>query len=302
MNKTFTVMKSNVGTNIQDTSTAMATVIGNYINDIYFDLQKRFNWDLIDHDYTLTTVASQQFYSLPANFGKELYVLDSTNGLSLVRESLPIIYEKYPATLGSTGTVERYAIFKSPVKMQPTATGTLSVVSSDASDTTQTVFVRGISSGVEVGESISLNGLTPVVSSNSYSEIISISKSASTTGKVTITSGSDTLAVIAPSVLDYKVTLLMLHAVPSQALVLKIPYKIAPSPLSEAYDVPLFDFGDLIEKGATMMALRYKRQYAKADDWERDYEKGIQNTIWSEVNQPNMAYKFNVKSYPRDIY
>ena len=36
--KTFTTMQANVGTNVQDTSAALATKIGVWLNDAYHDV------------------------------------------------------------------------------------------------------------------------------------------------------------------------------------------------------------------------------------------------------------------------
>ena len=72
----FSVMKENVGTDIQDTSTAMSTIIGRYINKRYFDILRLSNWQAVNktHIITLTSLAT-----LPTDFGKELYCMDGSN-------------------------------------------------------------------------------------------------------------------------------------------------------------------------------------------------------------------------------
>ena len=53
MAKQFSTMKTNVGNMIQDTSSAMATLIGVWINDAYHDAWRRCLWsDLIDDNFT----------------------------------------------------------------------------------------------------------------------------------------------------------------------------------------------------------------------------------------------------------
>lgn len=295
-------MKSNVGSNIQDTSTSTATIIGRYLNDVYFDLLRRMNFQILSDGYSLTT--SSRDNPLPDNFGKELYVYDATNLRSLSSTTLQSVVETNPSTVSTSGQVSDYIIFQRAVRQQPTSSSTLSIVSSSASDSTQTLFIRGLSSGVELTESVTLTGTTPAVSTNSYTEIISLSKSASTVGYVTITSnsGAVTQAVIAPEDLDYRVKILRLYQAPSGSITLNIPYIINPLPLNNDYDMPLIDAADVIEKGATALAWRYKRQFAKAQEWERLYEKDINNLIWSRENQPNQLHLLNPKPYTREIY
>lgn len=304
MNRTFTTIKSNVGSNIQDTSTSTATVIGRYINDTYFDLLRRTNFNLVDDDYSFSTVSGTQDYVLPDNFKKELYVHDATNLRELAPVSLQDLAERYTSTLTTSDAPERYVILYKPVQKQPSSSSTLSIVSSSASDTTQTLFVRGISSSVEITESITLTGTSTATSSNSFTEIISISKSAATAGKVTITSNAAavTVAVIAPEVTDYRVSVIRFHQIPAGIYTIKMPYIINPSPLNNDYDMPLIDAADIIEKGATALAWKYKRQFAKAQEWSNDYEKSIIMFIWDRENSANKVTLFNPKPYSRDIY
>jgi hypothetical protein len=302
MNRTFTTMKTNVGNNVMDTSSATATVIGTYLNDVYFDLLRRINWKNVDDDYSFSTVAGTKDYVLPDNFKKELHVYDATNDKELARIDRQILINQYPTTVDDTGVAVRYLIFDSPVQAQPSSSSVLSIVSDNAGDTTQTLYVRGLSGGVEVTESVTLNGTSAQASTTAFTEIISFSKSAATTGKVTITSnsGAVTNAVIAPDIVDYKVKLIRLHPAPSGVATIRVPYIINPQPLLNDYDTPLLDAADVIEQGATAIILRRKRQYAKAQEWERIFEKSVNALIWDLENQPNMVKQFNIKPYSRE--
>ena len=83
---------------------------------------------------------------------------------------------------------------------QPTASGTVTVVSSNAGDTTQTVTVEN--EGAASSEGIALNGTTPVVGATSFADIDAINLDLETLGDITITftSGAETVAVILGSV------------------------------------------------------------------------------------------------------
>lgn len=280
----------------------MASIIKTYLNDIYQDVRRRANWNSINPDYQFLTVAGQQDYILPTNFGKEMYVLDATNNIPLPFISLEELVDKFPTSLSVQGSLFRYSIFDKNVRSQPTSASTLSLASSNSGDTAD-VRIRGANaSGIEYEETVTLNGITPVPSVNSYTEIRSISKSGATTGYITITSNGAavTIAVLNPVDVDYKVKALRFHYIPSLITTIKMPYHIEPEPLVNDYDVPVFNCADVLELGATAKAWRYKRQFQKAGDFDVLYEKGIIQLMWNDANQPNQTHLLNPKPYDRN--
>lgn len=303
-NKLFVTIYGNVGTNIQDTSTSTATVIKRVCNDAYREILRRVNWNNLNTTHQITTVAGTQDYILPSDFGKEKYVYDTTNRRDIPYISLDQLVQDFPDTIASTGQVDRYTTFLDIVRNQPSSASILTLVSSSAGDTSQVVRVKGTDSNdVELEESVSLTGTTNAVTTNTYKTIRSITKSAATTGRVTITSNGAavTVAVLAPADLDYKVNKLRLHYIPSGVIVLNVPYFTRPYPLSNDYDVPVFDCADGIELFATAAMWRYKRQFQKAQEFERLAEKWLVDTAWDLENQPNQTHLIGVKPYPRDL-
>lgn len=305
INRLFSTVVANVGSNIQDTSTPMQTIIKRFSNDAYFEILRRFNWDTIDPDYSFPTVAGTQDYVLPNNFKKEIYLYDTTNLRYIPYISLAQLVEKFPESISTQGLVEQYTIFPDVVRTQPTSASTLSIVSSSASDTTQQVRVKGTDSNdVEIEESVTLTGTVAAVTTNSYKEIRSISKSATTVGRITITSNSGvvTNAILSLTDLDYKVTKIRLHSIPNSVITYKLPYHINPYPLVNDMDTPIIDCAEGIELGATMRAWRYKRQFQKAQEFERLFEKWINDVIWDKENQPNRTNLLNPKPYSREDF
>lgn len=303
MNKDFNTLKTNVGKNVMDTSTSMASIIGVYLNNRYFDLLRRVNWQSIDDDYSFSTVAGTKDYVLPYNFGKEIYVHDSTNKSQLDRMTLQEWIDKYYDAESDQAAPTKYIILDQTVRDQPSSASQLSITSSSTSDTTETVRIKGIdSNGVELDESVTLNGTSAQTSANTYSEVLAISKSDATVGRVTVTSnsGTVTIALLSPSVLESRATVMRLYPVPSTVCTIKAPYIVKPTPLSNSYDYPIIDCADIIEYGATADAWRYKRQFAKANEFERLYEKFIITFIWDKENQPNQVHQFNPITYNRD--
>lgn len=118
MARAFSVMKTNVGNMIQDTSTATATLIGTWLNDKYRDISKRYVWSvLIDNDYivnTATLTSGTASYDLPADFDEEIFVADVTDGFRLERYNEGNWWrERTSAYSGGTiaqGTSTRYVI------------------------------------------------------------------------------------------------------------------------------------------------------------------------------------------------
>jgi len=113
-NRTFSTMKTNVGLEIQDTSSAMATMIGKFLNRRYFQVLRSINWQQINDDYTVSVTAGTQDYSLAAatDFGKEIACFDTTNDTELSKVDLAALWQEYGGEgLDTAGTVERYSIW-----------------------------------------------------------------------------------------------------------------------------------------------------------------------------------------------
>jgi hypothetical protein len=104
-------IKSNVGTRIGDTSSVFASAIGTYVNQRYKDILNRTNWETLKEDYTISVVSGTSDYTLPTNFGKEMYAYDSTNSEDIPFASYSQLEELYQTELNSTGDVEFYTIF-----------------------------------------------------------------------------------------------------------------------------------------------------------------------------------------------
>jgi hypothetical protein len=301
MNKSFSVIKVNVGAEIQDSSSAFGTILGRFANRRYFQILRAINWQNTQPDYTFNTVSGTQRYVLPDDFGKEIVCTDKTNNQELARTTIEKLFEDYQ-DISDSGTVLRYAIIEDCVQAQPTSASILTMKSSSGSDTTQTVLVRGISGGVETYESVTLLGESDAVTANQYTRIKGISKSAVTTGYVTIDSNTAavTQAIIPKETLETRYKLIVLHYVPSGVYTIALPYIINPMPLSQDYDYPVLDIADLIELGTLADAWRYKRQFGKAQTMEILFNQQLQEYIFDKENQPNMIHQFVPEVFNRD--
>jgi len=297
MNKTFADMKSNVGLELQDTSTSFSTLIGKWINRRYFQCLRYINWDAINPSYTVTTVVGTQDYALPRDFGKSVYAVDSTNNITYEEVRFDDLAGD-PSRIYQNGNADKYTIYESPVAVQPTATSVVTIVSTSASDTSASVTIRGESGGVERYETLTTNGVSSVAGTISFSRIISVSKDI-TVGSITATCNSQTIAVIEPERKVVRYKLIRFMPIPSSVATVTIPYHVVPLPLSQDDDVPLIDIDDCLEAGARADGWRYKRQGAKARVEESNYQTLMSDYVYSLENKPNMVQQFKVQPYPR---
>ena len=215
MSKDFGTMKSEIGNNVQDTSASFATLVGVWLNNRYRDILRRTNWNVVNNSYTFNTVAGTNDYTLPSDFGKEVYVYNETSGIPIESTSLQGLLVVNQGNL------------------------------TDQGDPNQYVILDGYATGARTKQ-------------------------------------------------------VRLYPTPSSVITIQMPYTVQPTALSASTDITVFACEDAIILGAMADAWRYKRQFAKAVDFETLYEKSIVNHIWDAVNQPNQVTMFNVKSYSRE--
>lgn len=93
---------------------------------------------------------------------------------------------------------------------------------------------------------------------------------------------------------------LRLFPIPSNVLTISMPYLLKQTDMSANTDLPILDCDTACEYGATADAWRTKRQFAKAADFESQYERKIQTMIWNKVNQPNQIIQFAPRTYNKE--
>lgn len=116
MSVSFGTLKTQIGNRVGDTSSTFATIIGTYINQRYKEILRRTNWNAIQPDYAITatsasTVTSASTYTLPIDFGKELYVFNSTTKENIPHATLEKLELEYQTQLENIGTIENYSVF-----------------------------------------------------------------------------------------------------------------------------------------------------------------------------------------------
>ncbi len=195
-------------------------------------------WSFKLRRFTFPTVASQTDYLLPKLVG-ETYKLQSSGSpydITVVSEDT---FDKNIPNPTATGNPTIARLFEMVgVEVQPTSASVVTVVSSSASDITQTVVVKGLVSGQVDYEEFTLVGTTPVVGTKSFSEIYAITKSDPTLGRVTLTSNAGVVTNATMATQEKVVRLRKIRLYPSPADVLTITVKcfgLSPE-LTRAYE------------------------------------------------------------------
>lgn len=111
MSRAFSTMKDNVATEMQDTSTAMKTLIGKFLNRRYMSVLRAINWQAINDDYTVSVTSGTQDYELPSDFGKEVACWDSTNNTKIEVGDLGRLWQEFGDQITTAGTVSRAAVW-----------------------------------------------------------------------------------------------------------------------------------------------------------------------------------------------
>jgi hypothetical protein len=231
--------------------------------------------------YTFTTVSGTRKYFLDqTEFLKILSMRDVSNVLDLSERTMQEI-EAWDPDYTDTGTSKYYIPFGLEyVRAQPGSAGVATVVSSSASDTTQSVRINGLVSGAQTSESISLNGTTTATGTVTWDAgtvntltVFSAVKSAVTVGRVTVARGSDTLAIIPPSLFAEERHPVYLWPEPAAANTIRGHVLRRPRKMVNAEDFPDFPvaFHELVLIGAVIKGHLSMFNFRAADELNQKY-------------------------------
>lgn len=221
-------------------------------------------WTFKQRKTTLSLVPGTSEYNLGKEVGEPYIVLLSASPY-LVRPRSEDDFDTRVPNPTATGNPDTYMLFEyAGVENQPSSASVLVVVSSSASDTTQTVLIRGIVSGQEDYEIVTLNGTTQVFTSKQFSSVRSITKNAVTSGRVTITadSGATSVLTLGPLEKTTKLKKIRFYPEPSSSLTATIkhfkePY--IPTLAMDDSEIPSrWDY--VVEQWAFAMALQPQGQ------------------------------------------
>ena len=204
------------------------------------------NWSFNRRKYTLSTVASTEFYNLPRDLDK-ISIIRQTTSPNKLRYVPDDIFYRFIPNPTATGNPLYYRIWEEEgVEARLAADDTIEVISSSTADTTQTIRIVGKdSNGLPQTESLTLNGTTVVAGTITWNseDVIRVSKSADTTGTITIrrATGDTTLVKLNPTERAARFKIIGLYPIPSSAISIYIEYFTRIRRLEGDNDVPDID-------------------------------------------------------------
>lgn len=281
-NKTFTVMKTNVGNMVQDTSATFAAIIGTFLNDKYRDIWRRCLWsDIIDDNYTFASVASQAQYDLPSDFEEEIFVKNiTTSDAPLNRKTIGQWWRDrsndYSSGTLANGTPNNYVILKEVINASGNPLGVIKIdpPPQTSSETYAMPYKR---------RHTDLLGTTGTCTTDTASKIIASASTFITSGVepgMRVKNTTDNTYGYVASV-DSETQLTMDSDLCPDG---DETFTIAELPL-------IGDTSWIMELGAIGEAWAYKRQFQKADYYLARYEKELRTRISQERSAVNQSYQ-----------
>jgi len=305
--KIFSEIVTEVGRKIQKTDTAYKTKIKDFCNTRYEQLYERKFWDDLFREVSVVSVSGQNFLVLPKNVEHVLYISDLANDILVRRVGVQNFQKKYLSTLDSQGNIFNYTDFGySPVLVRVNAADTIEVVSDNAADITQKVYIRGFDTNeIELDESIALNGTTPVPGNNTITVfsitnprtgLIMVSKDADTTGVISVRETTSNLVLVrlGPRERASRHKVVRFQFTPNSAQTMFVGYKEPLRKLINDGDVTQWSCDDLVVQGAYIDTLIEQRQFQRAQLEENRWEKRIN----AKVNQEERDSEANDQTMP----
>lgn len=219
--------------------------------------------------YTFATASGTEAYIVPRLMG-EIYSINSPQAPYLLTSVKEDTFDRAVPNPTATGNPSYARLFEVVgVDTQPSSASIITLVSSDGTDTTQKVLVKGLVGGYLDYEQVSLNGTTSAVTSKSFSAVYALTKSDTTAGYVTATSnaGVVTNGVLAPQDKTLRLRKIRLYPIPSSTLTITVKGYGVPPLMTHAYEdaeIPVrWDY--VVDQFAYGLALQYKGQEQLAE-------------------------------------
>lgn len=191
--------------------------VDNLINITLFEISNYHPWTFNRRKTTFATVEDQEDYNLPRDLDRISLIRQTESPTKLIQVPDELFYRYIPYPT-ATGNPKWYRLWEETgVATTLTAADTIDVVSSSASDTSQTISIVGYVGGIKDSEVLTLNGTTAVTGSKTFqARPLRVSKSAATTGTITVTenSGGTTLTTLGPEERTARFKVIGLYPIP----------------------------------------------------------------------------------------
>lgn len=264
------------------------------------------NWSFNRRKHSFATVASTETYLLPRDLDKISLVRQTDSPAKIAYIPDEIFYQYIPDPT-ATGNPLYYRLWEEEgVAVRLSTDDKVKVVSSSTSDTTSKVSVVGYStSGYLQSEELTLNGTTVVSGTLTYDagRVLKISKSAQTTGYVTLTefTAGTSLLVLGPEERTARFKMMGLYPIPSSAITVYLEYYTRLRRLVNDTDVPDIDekWIYVIRLGAIAKVREYQDKPEKTEA-QAVYAAAVRNMVKSDIQNvdylPHLSNKRRAKS------
>lgn len=193
-------------------------------------------WSFKLRTHTLAVSSAASVYRLPKTVGEPVSIKSSVDPykLTVINEAA---FDKGVPNPTATGNPEFVRLFEmTGVTNQPSSASTLSISSSSSADTSQLVLIKGLVNGEVDYEQVTLSGTSTVTTSKSFSSVIAISKSAETSGVVTVLAGAVTVGALAPQEKVLRRRAVRFYPDPSSSITITFKHFGLPPELTHAYE------------------------------------------------------------------
>ena len=253
------------------------------------------NWSFNRRKHTFATVASTEFYVLPRDLDKVSLIRQTTSPTRLRYVRDDTFYRAIPDPT-ATGNPRFYRLWEEEgVAVRLATADTITIVSSSTSDDSSiSVSVVGYDSdGIKRSESLSMNGTTDVDGAITFvaDRPLRISKSADTTGKITVkeTSGDTTLVILGEHERSPRFKVIGLYPIPSSAITMQLEYWTRIRRLEHAESVPDIDnkWIWLIRQGALAKVYQYQNKESDFTIAQSVFRNGVKAMVKADMSYPD---------------
>ena len=262
-------------------------------------------WTFSRRKFTFDTVSTIEDYNLPRDVDKIGLIRQTTTPVKLLYVPDELFYDYIPDPT-ATGNPHFYRLWEEEGVSTSLATDdTIDVVSNSTSDGSSfTASVTGYdTNGTKVTEEYTLNGTTKVTGSTTFDarKPIFVSKSADTTGSITVTADTTTLVILGPQERSPRFKVISLYPIPGSAITMNMEYFTRIKRLEFDTDVPGIDekWIWVVRIGTMAKVYLYQNKESLYNSTQGLYAAGVRSMI--KADKQNSDYIPTLKSqlFPR---
>lgn len=266
-------------------------------------------WNELQDIYNFSSVGSREDYPLPNNFDKPFRLYDMTNNKKIDPEVEEVYFDSNIANIAdvSTGTPDKYrlwGIFGTLVPIVSTGS-TLKVKSSSsvAGDANVVIRIEGyIDSTLLIldYENITISSGSPttyVAGTKTFYKIVHISKSANTTGYITVAQSDNTvLDTIAPTQRVCRHKVLKLGKIPSAVNSYRLLYKKTVTEMVNDYDYPFVECDRFLVYDCAAWAYEQDKDSVRAGQLRQVAQQALLTILKNQSNKLGTDYQKKIVS------